>query len=150
MKGKGSDSFRSRSAFSIEELEARLLLSGTPTVTPAPVQPVKYDGSATTIQVAAGLSVASAQQLTSASVAISVGYHAGEDELVIAGQKGTSGVLSDGVAWAFDSSTGSLDLTGSASAASYQQDCAYLFVSVVVDRLAHQRLFHAPARGDRG
>ena len=112
------------STFEVEHLEARLLLSATPVVMPLSLPSANYNGAAQTVSVLPTVTVASATPVQSASVQIQGGYQQGQDVLSIAGQSGSSGTLGGGLSWQFDSKTGTLELSGAASAAVYQQDLA--------------------------
>jgi len=90
LKLRGPKSSLSPHSFALEALESRFLLSGVPIVAPVSAPAVKYDGTSAAVQVAQNVTVASTTPVTSATVAITAGYQAGQDKLAVAGQTGTN------------------------------------------------------------
>ena len=93
-----------------------------PTVSAPAGAGVTFNGTSSSVNVGAGITLDSQASLTSASVTIASGYEQGEDVLTIAGQTGSSGTLSDGLSWQFNSKTGTLSLSGAGTAATYEGD----------------------------
>ena len=101
----------------------------TLTVTPVDDPPSLSVGGTSTytendqaVPVAPGLTVADSDggNVPGARVAIGTGFVPAEDRLGIVGQAGTSGSV-NGLSWNYNTTTGIMSLTGSASAATYQQ-----------------------------
>ncbi|MGB3309797.1 MAG: DUF4347 domain-containing protein [Nodosilinea sp.] len=77
------------------------------------------DGNSTVVSADLTLADADGGTIDGAKVSIGTGFKAGEDALGILGQTGSSGTV-EGLGWDYNSSTGILTLTGSASAETYQ------------------------------
>ncbi|MFA4835480.1 MAG: Ig-like domain-containing protein, partial [Dehalococcoidia bacterium] len=79
---------------------------------------VTYTENAVPVVIAPGLTL-TGPSIDGAKVAIATNFSASQDSLGIAGQAGTTGTIS-GLSWSYNTGTGIMALSGTASAATYQ------------------------------
>ncbi len=101
-----------------------------------------YAASAEPLEVASNLSISDSDggTLNGASALISSNFNASEDRLGIAGQSGTSGTIDD-LNWNYDTTTGVLRITGTASNEAYQD---------VLRQVTYSNTSGTPSGGTRG
>lgn len=102
-----------------------------------------FDGTSTEVAVTPKIEVQGSGNLSSASVAITSGYNAQEDQLSVAGASGVSGDLGV-LKWSFDAKSGVITFSGAASLSVYAQA-----LRQVVYRNAAVLDTRAPSEGTR-